>query len=324
MRIPGKKAARFTVRWLRNVAARKAVILGYHRVTEATWDPYGNNVSPAHFAQHLEAIRRYGNPLPLQDLVASLERGEVPDRAVVVTLDDGYVDNLTVARPLLRQWQMPATVFAVSGNFGREFWWDELSRRFAPPNPLPLRISIKNPDGDVHFPLPQGDARKDRLQALQQLHEILFIGPRETIRKVLEQLRPSVPTRSHDEPWHRCMTEEELRELASDDLIEIGAHTESHRPMAYLNQAEQRMEVTQCKAVLERVLERPVPSFSYPHGSYMASLNGLVKTAGHSSSCAAHSNVVRRKTDLYNLPRFWAADSDGSKFSRWLQFWLCT
>ncbi len=324
MRIPGSRTARFWVRWLKNVGAQKAVILGYHRVTKNSWDPYGNAVSPEHFSQHLEVMHRYANPMPLGELVANLKVGKVPERALAVTLDDGYLDNLTIARPLLKQWKVPATVFAVSGNFGREFWWDELSRRFAPPNPLPRKLTIKSSEVDITFQTPQSPRREARLRSLRELHDILFTGPRETIADVLEQLRGNLGAEARGEPWHRCMTEEELCELAEDPLIEIGAHTESHRPMAYLDEIEQREEITQCKAKLEQLLGRPVPLFSYPHGSYLPTLGGLVKAAGHSSSCAANANVVRSDSDPFSLPRLWAANCDGPQFSRWLRFWLCS
>jgi peptidoglycan/xylan/chitin deacetylase (PgdA/CDA1 family) len=324
MAVPGLKIARFWVRWLRNVGAAKAVILGYHRVIDTAWDPFGLAVSPAHFAEHLEAIKRYGTPLRLDELASSLRSGEVPDRAVVVTLDDGYLDNLRVALPLLRERQIPATVFAVSGCFGQEYWWDELARRFAPENPLPPHIVVEDSTRRIEIPLPRGHARTERLQALRNLHDVLFALPRESTLKVLDQLRPEGSEGQEDEPRHRCMTTAELRELARDDLIEIGAHSESHRPMEYLSESAQADEIAAGKTALEQLIARPVRSFSYPHGSYVGSLDELVENAGHTCSCGAHENVVRSHSNIYNLPRLWAADCDGRKFSRWLRFWLCT
>jgi peptidoglycan/xylan/chitin deacetylase (PgdA/CDA1 family) len=324
MTLPLSKAARFWVRWLRSVGARKAVILGYHRVVDTTWDPYGLAVSPAHFAEHLDVIKRLGEPLRLSELVNCLKSGQIPDRAVVVTLDDGYLDNLRSVLPLLRDRQIPATVFAVSGSFGQEFWWDELARRFAPGNPLPPSIVVEEATRRVEIALPRSDDHGERLRALRNLHGFLFGRSWEATRQVLEQLRPERRDHGEDAPWHRCMTEAELRELAGDDLIDIGAHTQSHRPMEFLDEREQVEEITTSKQALERLLARPVPSFSYPHGSYVESLDGLVATAGHACSCGTHEDVVRAHSNLYNLPRLWAADCDGRRFSRWLRFWLCS
>src|ERR1700694_4545037 len=115
---------------LRNLAAPGAVILLYHRVTELAVDPHRLAVSPAHFQEHLDVIRRVGVPCSLRDLTERMRHGRSIRRAVVVTFDDGYADNLENGVPLLERYDVPATVFAASGQVGRprEFAWDELSR----------------------------------------------------------------------------------------------------------------------------------------------------------------------------------------------------
>ena len=85
--------------------------------------------------QHIQAqaIHYLANHLP--DGVILLPQVSLPDipeldlllltdRAVVVTFDDGYVDVLETAYPLLARYEIPATVFVVSGCLGKRFWWD--------------------------------------------------------------------------------------------------------------------------------------------------------------------------------------------------------
>ena len=59
---------------------------------------------------------------------AALADGEPLSRSVVITFDDGYRDNLLVAKPILEEHGLPATVFVTTGYVGsnRDFWWDEL------------------------------------------------------------------------------------------------------------------------------------------------------------------------------------------------------
>ncbi|MCB0181434.1 MAG: polysaccharide deacetylase family protein [Anaerolineae bacterium] len=78
-------------------------------------------VSPCHFAEQLEIIRQLGQPLSLHQLVEAHKSGEVPHRAVVITFDDGYKNNLYNAKPLLEQFNIPATVFVTSDYVDQNF-----------------------------------------------------------------------------------------------------------------------------------------------------------------------------------------------------------
>ena len=65
-------------------------------------------------------------PMQLAELVAGVGSDNLPRRAVAVTFDDGYADNLYNAKPILTALDVPATVFVTTGNLGKQFWWDEL------------------------------------------------------------------------------------------------------------------------------------------------------------------------------------------------------
>jgi len=128
----------------RSSPEKKVLILMYHRVTELRSDPWGLAVAPRHFAEHLEILRQYARPLSLRQLSQALLEGDLPDRSVVVTFDDGYADNLHNAKPFLERYDIPATVFLTSGFIGREreFWWDDLDRIILQPGTLPKRLKL--------------------------------------------------------------------------------------------------------------------------------------------------------------------------------------
>ncbi len=95
--------------------SRHPVILRYHRVADLESDPHGLAVAPGFFAEHLEVLRGRYHPLALRALVGALRSGSLPPHAVVLTFDDGYADNLDVARPQLERQDIPATVFITTG-----------------------------------------------------------------------------------------------------------------------------------------------------------------------------------------------------------------
>ncbi|MDX1578555.1 MAG: polysaccharide deacetylase family protein, partial [Gemmatimonadota bacterium] len=152
-----RRAAR---RWRRLESGSAALILAYHRVADLPADPNGLAVHPERFAGHLELLRRNYRPLPLRTLIRDLAENRLPERAVVITFDDGYEDNLTQARPLLARHDVPATVFVVSGQVGagREFWWDELEQIVLRAGELPRDLGLELDGGSFRFSF-DGDAR---------------------------------------------------------------------------------------------------------------------------------------------------------------------
>jgi peptidoglycan/xylan/chitin deacetylase (PgdA/CDA1 family) len=80
------------------------------------------------------------------------------------------------------------------------------------------------------------------------------------------------------------MTVDELRELAADPLIAVGAHTESHPILALAPEPVQRDEVQGSRARLASWLDRPVRAFAYPNGrpgiDYDARTVAAVRDAG--------------------------------------------
>ena len=81
-------------------------------------------VSPGAFARQMWLLRRLGyTGLSMADAMPYL-RGERHGRIAVITLDDGYVDNLQSALPVLQRYGFTATCYVVSGSIGRYNQWD--------------------------------------------------------------------------------------------------------------------------------------------------------------------------------------------------------
>jgi peptidoglycan/xylan/chitin deacetylase (PgdA/CDA1 family) len=324
MRIPGVKSIEQSARWLRSRFVRGALVLGYHRVAEAAEDPFSMCVTPQHFAEQLEVLRRFTDPISLRDLAENLSAGNLPRRAVVLTLDDGYADALYQAAPLLEKYQVPATVFIATGYLGKTFWWDRLERILLSPESLPDRLSLPINGGVLKWRAGRENDRNanSRHHLLRSVYRQFLLLSAEKRDQMLQQLAAWSGFQADADHDCRVLSGEELIELSDSRLIDIGAHSVTHPFLANLNLTAQQKEIYESKIHLETLLRRPVTTFSYPNGSFSRATRVLVRDCGFRCACTSHNDIARKGSDLLQLPRFWVANRDGEVFSRWLNWWL--
>ena len=286
------------------------IVLMYHRIGPDL-SGGGLAVSPSHFGEHLRALRSAFHPVSLAALVRSLGHGGLPPRSVAITFDDGYLDNLVEAKPLLEHWNVPATVFVVSGyvGSGKRFWWDELEE---------ICLGSNLPD---ELELDIGGRLRKWKSAPEQ--------PRDFFRGLREALGP-LQGRERDEMlkqlWHLCgrmpsdfretLSADELRQLAKGGLVEIGAHTVTHPSLTDVPSSRQVNEIRSSRLQLTEFLDQDVRLFSYPFGAYDATVASSARAAEVSCACTTIGDAVDASTDPYRLPRLHVDDCSPDELTR--------
>jgi len=281
----------------------------------------------------------------LQQMSQALIDGNLPDRAVVVTFDDGYADNLYNAKPALERYNVPATFFLTTGYIGhkREFWWDELDRLLLQPAKLPntLRLSVngstyqwklgraanysKITSWRARYWRARNGIPASRHRLWRSLSELLHALAEGERRQVLDTLLMWADAEPMVRPSHRPLSLKEVDILAKGELVEVGAHTITHPALSTLPVASQRDEILGSKARLEEVLNHPVTSFAYPYGTrsdYTAETVAIVREAGFACACSNFADIVERSTDRFQLPRIPVFNWDGKAFAKRLSGWI--
>ena len=324
----------------------EALILAYHRVAALPLDPQLLSVTAEHFAEHLEVLHRYYRPTRLRQLAQTPESGVSSSRAVVITFDDGYADNLYNAKPLLERYDVPATVFVSTGYVGgkREFWWDELERLLLQPGTLPetLSLSVNRKRSEwtlgegAFFAVSESERHRDwnvelkrdpssRHTLYRTLCRLLRPLPEAERQQVLDALFAWAGAETRVRPTHRALSSKEVVQLAKEGLVEVGSHSVTHPVFSALATALQRSEIVQSKAYLEEILDHPVTSFAYPYGSksdYTQVTVALLQEAKYNCACANFAEQVRPGYDSFQLPRVLVRDCDGEVFGRLLRRWF--
>jgi peptidoglycan/xylan/chitin deacetylase (PgdA/CDA1 family) len=326
----------------RTAFQKKALILVYHRVAEANVDPWALGVSPANFAQHLQVLRGIANPVSLRDLARAKSDGDLPERPVCITFDDGYADNLLAAKPALEAAGVPGTVFVTPGylDVPENLWWDELAKLVLDPTTRQKHISLnlKGYHTTYTFPPEAGDSNTPdphskwraweaapgpRQAAYLAIYQLLVNLSEDERDGALDQLRiGSIPYA--DRKQHRCLTETELRELSSGHLVEIGAHTLTHPVLSSLPLDQQQEEIGGSKRRLEALTGKSITSFAYPYGKKFHYTRDTVKTVranGFECACSNFGGLVTRTSNRFVLPRFQPMDWNAEEFERVIEAW---
>lgn len=320
------------------------VILQYHRVADLKMDSQLLAVSPEHFYEQMQYLKDNYQIVSLNDLKRAIDSRRLNPRNVAVTFDDGYEDNYQNARPVLEQWQIPATIFVVTSYIGstKEFWWDTLERLLLSPESLPN--SLEMAIGGKVYRWPMSGADKS-IEGSNELHsrkwDIIsrpYLQPR---HKVFTDLYYLLRLLNETERQHlladiarwaggllldgedaRIMSLPQLKTLADGGLIDIGAHTVTHPVLAGQSLEAQRREIIGSKQQLEDILQRPVTTFSYPFGSpgdIDSEMIKLVRDAGFTVACSGFPARISRWSDPFCLPRWIVRDWSGNEFARRLK-----
>ena len=323
MKVPGIKTAKRLSRWAKARFLGGAIILGYHRISAALDDVYEVCVSPENFSHQMEILCKYARPISLLHLVQYLKRGAVPPKSVVVTFDDGYVDNLHIAKPILEKYGIPATVFVCTGYAGKELWWDELAHlvKSSRADPRALRIQPGGFEWNGTQAISTVENHKVQGQLRDVLYQSLLLLDVEDQNLAMDSIRKWAGSFSHETGESRTMTEGELLQLADGGLIEIGAHTRYHPTLPQLSFERQKEEIESSKKDLESLLGKQIMGFAYPNGRATGSAKRIVQDIGFAYACTSLNDVVRPGNDLYELTRFWQKDVDGDKFMKGLRVW---
>jgi len=301
----------------RAMKRRGSLILCYHRVAEGVDDPFLLCVTPANFADQLDEIARHCEPSTLAEL-------SIPSRRprVVVTFDDGYVDNLTNALPIAEPKGIPITVFVTSGALGdhRGFWWDRLGMLLRSRPSGTREICLSTSTGAVRIGLGSARASDD----LKSVRRHLLTLPVAEIHRILDVVSEQWGTSAAPPPDARSLTQSELVQLAASEVVTIGAHTVDHVHLRGLPANDQLQTISSSRKELERLSGQAISHFAYPYGlrdSFDDCSVDAVRSAGFETACTTVPGTVRLPSDPYRLPRRVVMDRGRHRFSADLLQW---
>lgn len=298
--------------------ANRVTVLAYHRVIDHTapgFSTFAGNVSasPEEFSAQMEWIADRFSVVSLADVAAAASGADLPDRAVLITFDDGYQDNIDNALPVLRRLSLPAVVFVATEYIrsGEAFWWDRVAWFF-----------VHQAGGEATLPI-LGPTSWNEANA--QATAARWIGrakllPDDEMRNALEGLL-ALSASEADGPQHLVMDWDGVRHLAEHGFA-IGGHTLTHPILTRVPIEAAREEIASSKVEVEGELGVPALGFAYPNGrpsDFDDDVVAAVAAAGYQVAFTLVPGPARRSeiaADPLRIRRVYVHHGDGlSRFA---------
>ncbi len=281
-----------------------AIILMYHSVAEESFAKYidpRDHVPLDVFKKQMAFLAQHRKVVGLDKLVTMLRQGQTPETGtIVITFDDGYLDNLSVAAPILDQYGLKANLFLPTGYIdrGETQWVDQVYTAFKFRTKRELLTLSKNAKEIFNLDDPMQYTTGYQAVCMNML-SATATKRRACLDDLLGQLQPS------ESPPQLTMTWNDVKTvLTNHQCFQVGGHTMEHTDMTSVCEDEARYELNCCARQIEDAIGIQPKHFSFPYGRTSGRLRQLVAEAGFESACGGDSDpVINSIIDPYMLPR---------------------
>jgi peptidoglycan/xylan/chitin deacetylase (PgdA/CDA1 family) len=308
-----------SVGYLHSRASADVNVVTYHGILPEGYDGTdsfldGALISAEAFRSQLRLLKKHYNVISPEQLLGWIRQQEsLPERAVVLTCDDGLLNHLTAVLPVLQEEELRCLFFVTGSSLSDKpemHWYTELY--------LMLKI-VAIQDGPIQV---QGITIPRITENLKQRRS-LWVKLVKVLSRMDDAERRSFMDESAEKlglasEWRARYLEDpvlrnrfqslrmpELRQLA-DAGMTIGAHTLTHPALSEQSPELARQEISSCRENLERILGRPVWAFAYPFGdpaSVGAREYRMAEEAGYDCAFVNVGGTASSLSARFALPR---------------------
>ena len=310
----------------------KAIVLMYHRVCHVKTDPWQLAVSPNNFETQIKEIKKKFNVLPLSNLVEQYSIGKIEPKSVYITFDDAYRDNFLNAKPVLEKYNCPATFFIPTHFVGKQqlFWWDELEYIFLHSITLPINLTLTIDENMYTYHI-EGEQLTKQVRLKQQswiwpnppptnrckiyleLWELLKPLSYTKIFEIIDIVRKWANYTPSQRPENYPMNQEELNNLANNELFALGIHTMTHPALACHSAEIQSSEIAGSKDYLIVKGYPQINAIAYPYGDYNDETLSVVKKNNIPLGFTTQDAAITKNSSPLRLGRVQITNCSGLK-----------
>jgi peptidoglycan/xylan/chitin deacetylase (PgdA/CDA1 family) len=253
--------------FMRPFVAGVGAILTLHHVRPPRNDRFQPNrlleVTPSFLHGVARSLRRSRlDIVSMDELHRRMVERDFKRRFVAITIDDGYRDTLQWAYPILKQHQLPFTVYVATSFPDRlgELWWLAIEAVVARNKHIGLLVDGREMGFDCR-------TVKEKWHLYNQIYLYLrSLRSEDDLRRVVRDLCARYQVDIKEFCAELCMDWDEINTLAGDPLVTIGAHTVNHYMLAKVPEKTARAEMEMSRSVIEAALGMRPAHLAYPVG----------------------------------------------------------
>lgn len=288
------------------------VIFLFHGVIERQIDPVRNytrkHLERDYFAGRLRSLLEAGGHAVSMDEIAASHaaKTDLPPKSFAITFDDGFLNNLTVAAPVLADLSIPAT-FYVTSDFiesNRMSWVDRIE----------WAVALSGP-GSLRFPWGGTGAfasDEEKRQVMTEIRKRAKTEPGLDLDGLAGDLQHQLgfpETWAAEGPLDSKMTWRQVKELQDHPLFEVGGHSHNHGILALLDEESLDRELDLSLGLLRDRAGIGPRHYSYPEGlahCFSDQVIAKLKQRGTIICPTAIDGDNDRASDLFHLRRVMA------------------
>lgn len=289
---------------LRQFQKKRVIILMYHRFSQKP-EPF--KIQQSIFENQIKFLKKKYNFISLKHYseVLNEKRDDLPDNPIIITIDDGYLDNYVFAYPVLKKYSVPATIFLTTDFLSKKSWlWSnklEYILRNSQKKKFRFELADKTKIFDVSdFP----NWHKTQLAMFNFCRMISDSDKDLFLTELSKKLMVDIFKQTTGD--FQPLTWEQVIEMKQNN-IDFGSHTCSHPILSEVDAMELENEVVNSKNEIERKLNTETISFCYPNGQpddINCDVIDRVRKAGYKCAVTTIKGAnCKRKTNKFMLKR---------------------
>ena len=288
-------------------------ILMYHGFTDQTTfdgmaNHHGKHLHVDKFGEQVRYLKDHYRIIALPDLVACISaRKSIPPRSVVITIDDGYRSNFTLAYPVLKEFAAPAAIFTATDFIGRKsfLWTDRVEHALNTTKEKRLQVVLDGAACSYDL-ADRGSRQAADVDIKRRLKRSSACQRDPVVKDIEDKLGQRLSFGQNVPAMYAPLQPSEIREMTGSGLVSIGSHTCSHVIMTACPPEEMKAELQASKQHVEEWTARPCTLFSYPNGGtgdFNDASAKILKDLGYLCALTTIIGTNKASADIFKLKR---------------------